>query len=244
VGINRWVDAATHHRIPALLGAGAVTAATTLTLVNAVYIKAPWLWPFASTATVPTPFATPAGNVQVPTMHMVGHLSYVKSNDFEAIELPYADGSMTMLIVLPDVGKPLSTAVTAVASGRIEGRRTLVSLSLPRFEIETSADLGQALAALGVTDAFDAERADLTGIAVAEPPLFVSGVIHRANITVDEHGTEAAAATAVMVAGGAAQSRNEPVELRIDRPFVFAVRDLPTGAILFLGHVSDPTKDR
>ena len=240
--INAWVDTATRHRIPELLGAGAVTAETTLTLVNAVYVKAPWLWPFTSTATAPAIFATPAGNVHVPTMHRVGHLAYARSADFEAIELPYAGGSISMLIVLPAPGLPLSTAVAALALGRIEGVRTKVSLSVPRFEIETSADLGRLLVAMGITDAFDAERADFTGIAVAEPPLFVSGVIHQANITVDEPGTEAAAATAVMVAGGAAASQDKPVEVHVDRPFAFAVREVATGAVLFLGHVNDPTK--
>ena len=116
-----------------------------------------------------------------------------------------------------------------------------VSLTMPTFEIETRAQLAGPLAALGMPTAFDPERADFSGITAAER-LVISDVIHQANIDVDEKGTEAAAATAVVIRATAAPE--EPVTLNLDRPFLFALRDLPSGALLFLGRVVDPSVER
>jgi serpin B len=111
-------------------------------------------------------------------------------------------------------------------------------VSLPRFEIETKADLADLLAGLGMPDAFDIDLADFSGMTTQEP-LYIAHVIHQANISVDEKGTEAVAATAVVMQAGSAPT--EPFDIRFDRPFLFALRDLETGAILFLGQVVDPT---
>lgn len=244
--INAWVGDATQDRILGLLRDGAVTDETKLTLVNAVYMKAPWLHPFTGTATGPAAFTTSAGIVvQSPAMRVIDRFAYVAGAGYRAVELPYVGGELSMLVVLPDTDRSLSIAVAAVI-GMDPAALTsaLVSVSLPTFDIQASAGLADALTALGIIDAFDAQRADLGGIAVVRPPLHITGVAHQANITVDEHGTEAAAATAVMVAGGAAAPQDEPIDFTVERPFVFAVRDNPSGAILFLGHVGDPTQAR
>ncbi|MCU1391134.1 MAG: serpin family protein [Ilumatobacteraceae bacterium] len=241
--INTWVETATHDRIPALLPPGAVSAATTLTLVNAVYMKAPWRKTFDRSSTAPAPFTTlAAAAVQTDAMSVVDFFGYVARSGVQMVALPYIGDDLSMLIALPDAGQPLSAAVAALGDPRGLAS-TRVAVTLPKFDIETSVGVGEAVAALGAVDLFDPAKADLTGIATADPPLYVGAIIHQANITVDEDGTEAAAATAVLLAGGAAVEA-EPIDFRVDRPFAFAVRDDPTGAILFLGHVGDPTQRR
>ncbi len=244
LAINAWVDEATHGRIPELLGQGAVTTDTQLILVNAVYMKAPWLHMFSDDATAPAAFTTNDGtSVQAPTMHVVDQFDYAAGEGYQAVVLPYLGDGLSMVIVLHDAGQPPYAAAAAVATlGDATSAR--VAVSLPKFDIETSVALTDVLIALGVTDAFDPVTANLRGIADTTPPLFVNTVIHQANITVDEQGTEAAAATAVLLAGGAAAPPAEPIDFTVDRPFVFAVRDDTSGAILFLGHIGDPTLTR
>ena len=144
-----------------------------------------------------------------------------------------------MTIVVPDDLASFVQRLDATQFGQITGALAdrEVELWLPRFAIQTETDLGETLSALGMPLAFDPERADFSGI-TTEERLYVSAVVHQANIQVDEKGTEAAAATAVVMAASAMPA--DPVTLRVDRPFLFAVRDVPTGAILFLGQVTDP----
>ena len=177
-------------RIPELLGQGAVTTDTQLILVNAVYMKAPWLHMFSDDATAPAAFTTNDGtSVQAPTMHVVDHFDYAAGDGYQAVVLPYLGDGLSMVIVLPDAGQPPYAAAAAVATlGDATSAR--VAVSLPKFDIETSVALTDVLIALGVTDAFDPATANLRGIADMTPPLFVSTVIHQANITVDEQGTE------------------------------------------------------
>ena len=242
--INEWVADETKDRIPELLGEGTITADSRLTLVNAIYMKAPWLEPFTEDSTAPVPFATAAGQtVEVPMMRASRTLGYATGDGWQAIELPYAGGALAMLLVVPDAGQLASTEA-ALGDGLLEtaaqslGSRQ-VNLGLPRFDLETKIELSDVLAALGMPSAFALGSADFSGMTTDEQ-LFIGVVVHQANITVDEKGTEAAAATAVGMRAGSAPM-DPPVELTLDRPFLYAVRDTGTGAVLFLGRVSDPS---
>ncbi len=242
--INDWVADETKDRIPELLGQGTITPASRLTLVNAVYMKAPWLEPFAEGSTAPGPFTTAAGEtVEVPTMRASRMLAHAAGDGWQAVDLPYAGGALSMLVVVPDAGE-LAAVEALLADGLLDdavrglaGRQ--VNLGLPRFDLETKVELSTVLAALGMPSAFDPSSADFSAMTTDEE-LFIGVVIHQANITVDEQGTEAAAATAVGMRATSAPM-DPPVELTIDRPFLYAVRDTVTGAVLFLGRVSDPS---
>jgi serpin B len=175
-------------------------------------------------------------------MRLVHELGYAKGAGWQAVELPYIGEELSMLIVLPDDGTDLSIGADAVTNVGGTSALRQVTLSLPKFDIGTSADLSVVLADMGMPTAFS-DAADFSGMTTAEK-LTISAVIHQANITVDEEGTEAAAATAVVMRTTSAPEPLEPVELIVDRPFVFAIRDNPTGALLFMGHIGDPTATR
>jgi serpin B len=180
----------------------------------------------------------------VPTMRQTAHFGYAETDDLQAIDMPYAGHDTSMLILLPKAGdglgameKNLSAKQLAQVLQSIQYRR--IDLSLPRFKIEQSAALSQVLQALGMKLAFDADKADFSGMCTAEP-LYIGEVLHKAFVRVDEEGTEAAAATAVMMGAGAAMIREEPLRVQVDRPFVFVIRDQKTGEILFMGRVMNP----
>jgi serine protease inhibitor len=241
--INGWVDTQTEHRIPELLAPGVLTPATRLTLVDAIYLKAPWQTAFSVDATTPGTFTRAGGStVQVPFMAATESLRYATGDGWRAVEIPYIGGSLAMTVIVPDnladFERTLSAAsFSAITSALADAQ---VALALPKFGIETKAELAPLLAALGMPSAFD-DRADFSGITTAEQ-LLISNVIHQANIDVDEKGTEAAAATAVVMRATAIPA--EPVTFRADRPFLFALRDVPTGTVLFLGRVGDPSITR
>jgi serpin B len=238
--INAWVDDRTERRIPELLSPGDVDALTRLVLVNAIYLKAAWQQPFPETSTRPAPFTRPDGStIDVPTMATSAEYAYAAGDGWRAVELPYVGGQLAMTILVPDDLAAFVDDLDAAAFAAITDALApaMVDLSMPKFGIETKADLVRTLAALGMPTAFDPERADFSGMTAAER-LYVSAVVHQANIDVDEKGTEAAAATAVVMR--ATSQPAERVTLRVDRPFLFAIRDVPTGTILFLGQVADP----
>ena len=238
--VNAWVADATEDRIEELLTGGTITSDTRLVLVNAIYLKAAWQLPFPEETTRPAAFAPPDGSlVDVPTMNVTSHLSYAAGPGWQAVELPYVGGALAMTIVVPDDLAGFVDGLTAERLADVTAAlapRT-VALSLPKFGFETRAELSDLLAALGMPSAFDPGRADFSGI-TAELDLVISKVIHQANIDVDEKGTEAAAATAVVMdtTGGPV----DVVTVRVDRPFLFAIRDRETGAVVFLGQVTDP----
>lgn len=242
--INAWVDEETEHRIEELLPEDSVDALTRLILVNAIYLKAPWRVPFSEEATADGAFTRADGTtVQVPMMAAAHHMGYAAGPGWQAIDLPYVGDKLSMLLVLPDDPAGFTATLDpsqldAIVAG-LESTR--VELRMPKFGIETQAELKPLLSALGMPTAFDDSNADFSGITTAAR-LHISAVIHQANIDVDEAGTEAAAATAVIggVTGGPPP---ETIELRFDRPFLFALRDIETGAVLFLGAVGDPSAD-
>lgn len=244
VAINDWVDDETRGRIPELLTPGTVTADTRLVLVNAVYLKAPWARAFQEAATDDATFLTLDGDeVSVPMMSTRHRMPTASGPGWQAVELPYADDTLAMLLVLPDQEHLLAERLVDGLLDEVvdELEPAEVILRLPRFDIGTTAPLGEVLRTLGMVTAFTGD-ADFSAITTDEH-IAVAEVLHEANITVDEDGTEAAAATAVMMEATSAPI-DEPVELVFDRPFLFAVRDRVTGAITFLGRIGDPSVTR
>lgn len=241
--INGWVADETKDRIRQLIEPGVLTSDSRLTLVNAIYMKAPWIYRFDESATRVRRFRTFDGaDVSVPFMENTESFGYASGDAWTAVELPYAGGELSMLVVLPDDGA-LPTVEARLGHGLFDEvsaalEPTFVNLSMPRFELESRLDLKDTLRSLGMQTAFQADSADFTGMTVDEK-LFINFVVHQANISVDENGTEAAAATATGMAGTSAPT--DVVEMRLDRPFVYAVRDVLTGAVLFLGRVGDPS---
>jgi serpin B len=239
--INGWVSEQTEERIPELLGHGVVSEDTRLTLVNAIYLKAPWAGPFNADLTQPGAFTRLDGStVEVPMMNTGKFLPYAEGPGWRAVELPYLGDALAMTVILPDDLADFEADLDADAFAAIVGAFAPadVALSLPRFSTETKLKLVETLRELGMSAASDSTLADFSGI-TAEDQLFIAEVIHQANIDVDEAGTEAAAATAVVMDAGAAPG--EPITLVVDRPFLFAIRDLETGAIVFLGRITDPS---
>jgi len=234
--INAWVAGATEDRIPELLAQGALTPDTLLTLVNAVYLKASWAEELFPAQTTGEDFTTSDGRtVTAMMMHTGGERPYASGDGWQATSLAYAFGDLDMVFAVGD------TPTTTLPSGdqlfpQLATNRVI--LSFPRFDTSSSFGLGDTLAAMGMATPFS-ERADFSDI-TADAPLFISDVVHKANITVDEKGTEAAAATAVMMAGTAAPV-DPPAEVVLDRPFTFWIRHIATGAILFMGRVNAPT---
>ena len=254
--INAWVDEQTERRIPQLLPVGVVTTQTRVALVNAIYLKAPWAVPFDPKQTVRHPFTrTDGSTVMVPMMAAVGtgtgpHYPYAAGTDWRATQIPYASpagpgraGELALTIIVPDdlaaFEGSLSAAELIRITSALTGYRNL-DLLLPRFAAESHVELVPTLKALGVRAAFDPNRGDFTGITTQEP-LYISAVVHQANITVDETGTEAAAATAVLGATAGPGDQSTPIPFHVDRPFLILLRDVPTGAILFMGRVVDPS---
>jgi serine protease inhibitor len=238
--INGWVSDQTHERIPNLLAPGTLDAATRLVLVNAIYLKAPWLTPFLPEMTTTGDFTLADGStVQVPMMAMQDKLGYASGDGWQAVELPYVGGSLAMDIVVPDDLAAYTQSLTADSFAQLTAALSSheVALTMPRFDTETKADLADLLSALGMPLAFEPGSADFSGMTTQES-LFISDVIHQANISVDEKGTEAAAATAVVMEASLA---TEVVHVDANRPFLFALRDMQTGAVLFLGQIIDPS---
>jgi serpin B len=242
--INRVIAEQTEGKITGLLPPGAVSRLARLVLVSAVYLKAAWTQPFPEGATADAPFY-PDGqdrpSLTVPMMHLTAPQAYLRGDGYQAVLLPYRDIGLAMAVVLPDGPLPALRQKVAAAGlgGLLAGTaRHQVTLSLPRFRLEAAFDLIPALRRLGVTEAFG-DQADFSGITDAEP-LRIGAVVHKAYIDVDEHGTEAAAATAVVIRAMAALRAPPSVTMVVDRPFLFAIIDTATSLPLFLGQVSHP----
>lgn len=252
--INRWVEDKTRRKIRDLISPGGLAADTLLLLVNAVYFKGIWVRQFRKAATRNEPFyLEPGGEVQAPLMHQHEVIRYLQAGDFQAVDLGYQGGDLSMLVVLPhrkdglrDLETKLSPRMLHDCVTRMHVRE--LELFLPRFRMTWgTVELGPYLRALGMPLAFTRLQADFSGINGHEPPdedsLFISGVLHKAFVEVNEEGTEAAAATEVGM-DLCADMMPEPVPIfRADHPFLFAIRDRKSGAILFLGRAADPTRE-
>jgi serpin B len=251
--INGWVSAHTAEKIPELLKAGTITPLTRLVLTNAVYLKAPWAKPFEKSATRPEPFSLEPGKpVDVPFMHATDRLvaGRVGAGDEAATvcEIPYSGRRLVMVVVVPEAINGLKEVLgeldgdwrTKWTAGQGDVRPRQVELALPKWTARRPLGLNEALKALGMKQAFDGSTADLSGIDGTRD-LFVSDVVHEGFVDVAEEGTEAAAATGVVVGvRSMAPSREEPFVVRADRPFAWAIVDRESGAVLFAGTVADP----
>jgi serpin B len=241
--INNWVAQKTQYKIQNILSPGTLDALTRLVLANAIYFKGLWTLPFAPTNTSTQPFHVSSTNqVNVALMHQPLELiNYLDAGQFEAVELPYGSNQVSMLILLPrDVdGLPqleqqLSPDFLSVVLAGMQ--QFNVEIFLPRFTLESSFSLNDALTEMGMPDAFRPDVADFSGIDGAKD-LYITHVLHKAWAAVDEQGTEAAAATVVSV--GTTAVFRTPV-FRADHPFIFFIRDTQSGSLLFIGRLSEP----
>lgn len=239
IAINAWVEEQTKQRIKDLLPKGSINELTRLVLANAIYFKGDWLAPFEKEATKDGPFTTRAGaQKQLPMMHQAASFAYAKGDGVEALELPYAGNTTSMVVLLPAAGKFDAVAAdpgTQFASlvGSLKPAR--VQLTMPKWEFTSAFSLADAMKALGAKAAFDGNAADFSGID-GKRDLYITDVFHKAFVKVDEKGTEAAAATGVVV-GATGAPVDPPVQFTMDRPFLFVIRHRETGAPLFAGHV-------
>ncbi len=242
--INKWVEDQTKQRIKNLLKPTDVNALTRLVLTNAIYFKGEWSKAFEPDDTSTAPFyLEPGKTVQVKLMYQKEHFPYYQGKGFQALELPYGKGDLVMLVLLPDKEKGLGFIeqqftpefVAQVEKG-LEERE--VEVWLPKFKLEQRFSLPPVLEALGMKDAFDPGKADLSGMDGTKN-LYISDVLHKAFVKVDEQGTEAAASTAVVVAMKAMPIDRLP-RFRADHPFAFAIMHKATHTVLFLGRLVKP----
>jgi serpin B len=241
--INAWAEEQTRGKIPDLLPPTLPRPDTALALTNAIYFKGDWSSPFARKATLEEDFRVAADqSLRVPMMHQAGRFPYLDGGTFQALELPYAGDALSMVVLLPKEVDGLAALEESLSAARLAGwLRTLadrrVEVALPRFKVEAGLELQDVLAAMGMPLAFTGD-ADFSGIDGTHE-LFISAVIHKAFVDVNEEGTEAAAATAVLMSRSAA--RPEPsATFRADHPFLFLIRHKGTGSILFLGRLASP----
>ncbi len=242
ITINDWVSDQTEGRIEDLIPQGVIDALTRLVLTNAIYFNAAWLNPFNEELTGDGTFHLLDGTeVTVPMMMQTESLGYAEGDGYQVVELPYDGDELSMVIFLPETDRfeEFEDSLDAVGVGGMVqdmGYRE-VALTMPTFEFESEFSLANTLAAMGMPIAFSA-AADFSGM-TGNRDLAIAEVLHKAFVSVDEAGTEAAAATAVVMRLTAAPE--EPVEVTVDHPFIFLIRDVETGAILFVGRIVDPS---
>ena len=250
--INEWVEKQTNDKIQNLLGPGTVTPLTRLILTNAIYFKAAWANQFSKNATDNKDFHLSASKtIQAPTMYNSGGYYYLKGPSFQALLMPYEKDEISMLILLPDSVDGLPALEHSLTAGNFEkwtgalGYEDRVIVYLPRFKITQQFELSSTLESLGMKAAFDSNSADFSAM-TGDKSLVISAAIHKAYIDLDENGTEAAAATAVVMEMATAMAPQyappPPIVFTADHPFLFLIRDNASGAILFMGRVTDPTQ--
>ena len=244
IAINAWVSQETLNRINDLIPQGAIDSTTRAVLVNAIHLKLPWYDLFLNANTTPAPFIKTGGStVSVPFMNKTTYWSYAEDDTTQAVAIPLSGNAVDFVVFLPSATSSLAQFEDSLAQGHAQtlvASMTIqdVKMALPKFSFTTpSLRVSSALIALGMSSAFTAS-ADFTGI-TQEKPLYISDVVHKAMVGVDENGVEAAAATAVMLAGSGLPTNVKQVT--VNRPFFFGIYDRPTSTWLFLGHVTDPS---
>lgn len=246
--INDWVAKHTKDKIKDIVPVGMPPPDTRLTLANAIYFKANWLEKFNKRATKKAPWYRADGTEgEAELMNRVDSYGYMEDDDVQVAELPYKGRDLSMLVILPKakqglvaVEKKLDHERLSTWVGGLRYRR--VNLKVPKFKFTTSLDLSRTLSSMGMPLAFNAGKADFSGM-TAEEPLFIGAVLHKAFVAVDEEGTEAAAATVVMMRAGSMPPSDPPIAFTADHPFIFAIRHKATGAILFMGRIADPAAE-
>lgn len=243
--INQWVAENTQQKIKDLLQPGTITPQTDLVLTNAIYFKGQWYSTFEKSNTKPDPFFMTGGKTKkVPFMTLQKRMSYYFDDQMQIVELPYKGGELVMSLILPNKDVPLAKVETVDVLknlGKLSSREVICTI--PKFKIESKFDLNENLSQMGMPLAFDKNKANFKGIRKMIPGenLFISKVVHKAFVDVDENGTEAAAATAVvMMPTSAMMPAGPPAVFKADHPFLFLIRHHRTGAILFMGRVSEP----
>ncbi len=257
--INDWVAEQTRDRIKDLMPEGSVTPDTRLVLTNAIYFLGGWKHTFDDNRTTDATFhLSDGGTAEVPTMRQRERLRMMRGDDVKLLELPYRGEEMSMVVILPRSGEADEHPGAALQRLQEEGKLTdanlrtwmeqlahrprggEVEVHLPRFSFTSEMSLNDALSQMGMGDAFDARRADFTGMASVED-LFISAVQHKAFVKVDEEGTEAAAATGIAV--GVTAMPPEPETFHVDRPFLFVIRHHESDELLFMGRVTEPVEE-
>jgi serpin B len=261
--INKWVETQTDDKIKDLLPPRSVNSATKLVLTNAIYFKGEWQTKFDKASTKDEDFhlsmtdtgATQTGSahiaaaqtVKAPLMHIEDKFGYFNGGTFQALDIPYKSGELSMIVLLPNDAAGLAALEQSMTAANVQqwlnqlrpGQKVI--LTLPKFKMTRQFELAGTLEALGMTRAFQPGKADFSGM-TANRDLFISAAIHKAFIDVNEEGTEAAAATALVIESMAMARPAVPIVFRADHPFVFLIRDNLSGSILFMGRVADPTK--
>ena len=238
--INRWVEQKTTDKIKDLLAKGAITELTRLVLTNAIYFKGDWAAKFKPDMTKPMPFhISSEKTVDVPMMRQNGNFLFSENEDAKVLELPYVGKELSMVLLLPktniaDLDGKLDAVRLAEWTGQVNERE--VDIYLPKFKFETQYELRDLLVGMGMVDAFELPPADFSGMS-GYKDLYITKVVHKAIIEVNEEGSEAAAATGVVM--GTKSVMHKPV-FKADRPFLFMIRHNETGSILFMGRVANP----
>lgn len=240
--INKYISEKTEGKIKDLIPEGAVNDLTRLVLTNAIYFNAAWAYPFEEEDTRSGTFKLLDGTtVSVPMMNQTEFFGYATGSNYQAVELPYVGRELSMLIIMPNEGqfsafeKAFDPAQLSSITGALKS--TNIALAMPKFEFDSSFGLKQTLASMGMPIAFT-DNADFSGM-TGRRDLLIQDVVHKAYVSVDEAGTEAAAARAVIM--GVTWAPPEPIKLTLDHPFIFLIRDMQTGTVLFIGRVLNPT---
>jgi len=244
--INGWVEDKTNHKIIELLKSGTIDELTRLVLTNAIYFKGKWQQQFKPEQTSTAPFYVSADKTaDVPLMYQTAEFMYAENKQIQLIELPYSGDDIVMDIVLPKSRNDFNALEADLNPGLVDSWLALLRLQqaevyLPRFKTEKSLSLASYLQRLGMIDAFDENNADFSGM--SDLFLYITHVIHKAFVEVNEEGTEAAAATAVVMNTKAAAFEETPI-FRADHPFLFLIRHKGSGCILFMGRMVDPRQE-
>lgn len=242
--INAWVEEKTKDKIKDLIKPGVLDSLTRLVLTNAIYFKGQWASRFKEEETKDSPFTLSSGKkINVPMMNQTEEFGYIEDGNAKALELPYKGDRLSMVVLLPKKVNGLAGLEESLTAKKLSKwlsavRKQEVVVSLPRFKFTSEFGLADVLKSMGMTDAFSLPPADFSGMD-GKKDLFISAVIHKAFVEVNEEGTEAAAATAVVMKLEAAMPEPIPV-FRADHPFLFIIRDTKTGSILFMGRVAKP----
>jgi serpin B len=245
--INQWVEDQTAGKIKDLILSAAQLSGARLVLTNAVYFKGDWTDPFNKKLTSDEKFyLSPQQTIKAPLMHTKRHFGYASVDGLQVLELPYRDHTLSMIVLLPakkdglaDVERRLTFANWQLWTNSLTSHEVIVFL--PRFKTTAQFELNPMLQSLGMTDAFSIQQADFSGMTGGRD-FYISAVLHKAYVDVNEEGTEAAAATGVIMRAMAMRRAPDPPPIfRADHPFVFAIRDNRNGAVLFIGRLADPT---
>lgn len=242
--VNGWVDAKTKGKINKIINQ--VKPEDIMYILNAIYFNGEWKYRFEASKTSNQTFTKEDNaSIQVPTMTIENQFNYYGDTNFEMLEIPYGSGKFSMLILLPRSGKKADDVVSSLTTSRLSGwisklSETKKTVYLPKFEFKFDKSLISNLQDLGMVDAFNPVKCNLSGISEAAQ-LYISEVMHKSYIKVDEKGTEAAAVTGITI--GVTTIGLEPNVFRVDHPFVFLIREKDTNSILFMGKVVDPLKN-